>query len=57
MMNTRGLVELIVLNLGLEYGLLTEHTFSVMVLMCLFTTFMTCPLINWVGNHILSLSI
>ena len=46
LMNTRGLVELIVLNLGVQYGLLTTETFSVMVLMCLFTTFLTCPLVN-----------
>lgn len=47
-MNTRGLIELIVLNLGLQFGLLTTETFSVMVLMCLFTTFLTYPLVTLV---------
>jgi hypothetical protein len=45
-MNTKGLVELIVLNVGLNAGILTTKTFSVMVLMALFTTFMTSPLIE-----------
>ncbi len=47
LMNTRGLVELIVLNLGMESGILTIRTFSVMVIMCLFTTFITCPCVNF----------
>jgi len=46
LMNTRGLVELIVLNLGLSAGILNTKTFSVMVIMCLFTTFITCPLVE-----------
>jgi hypothetical protein len=46
LMNTRGLVELIVLNVGLQAGILNTRTFSVMVIMCLFTTFMTYPLIS-----------
>lgn len=46
LMNTRGLVELIVLNLGLSSGILNIKTFSVMVIMCLFTTFITCPLVD-----------
>ena len=41
LMNTRGLVELIVLNLGVTAGVLNVKTFSVMVIMCLFTTFIT----------------
>ena len=40
LMNTRGLVELIVLNLGVSAGILSTKTFSVMVVMCLVTTFM-----------------
>lgn len=45
LMNTRGLVELIVLNLGLQANILDVKTFSVMVIMCLFTTFITSPLV------------
>jgi Kef-type K+ transport system membrane component KefB len=48
LMNTRGLIELIVLNLGREAGILSTRTFTVMVLMCLFTTFITCPCIELV---------
>ena len=47
-MNTRGLVELIVLNLGLSSGILNTKTFSVMVIMCLFTTFTTCPIVSFI---------
>jgi hypothetical protein len=46
LMNTRGLVELIVLNVGLQSGILNTRTFSVMVIMCLFTTFITSPLVS-----------
>lgn len=48
LMNTRGLIELIVLNLGRSSGILNEKTFAVMVIMCLFTTFLTCPLLNYI---------
>ena len=47
-MNTRGLVEIIVLNLGIQSGILNSKVFTVMVIMCLVTTFMTCPLVNYV---------
>ena len=46
LMNTRGLIELIVLNIGLTSGILNEATFAVMVIMCLFTTCLTCPLVD-----------
>jgi hypothetical protein len=50
-MNTRGLMELIVLNIGLDLGVLSPKIFAMMVIMALVTTFMTGPtldLINWV---------
>jgi Kef-type K+ transport system membrane component KefB len=47
MMNTRGLVELIVLNVGLESGILSATLFSMMVMMALVTTFMATPLMDW----------
>jgi Kef-type K+ transport system membrane component KefB len=40
LMNTKGLVELIVLNLGLQGGVITPKIFSIFVIMALFTTFM-----------------
>lgn len=46
LMNTRGLVELVVLNAGLELGILTPALFTMMVIMALFTTFMTTPLLG-----------
>jgi Kef-type K+ transport system membrane component KefB len=50
MMNTRGLVELIVLNVGLESGILSGTLFSMMVLMALVTTFMATPLMDWTAG-------
>jgi hypothetical protein len=47
-MNTRGLVELIVLNIGRSFNVLNDRAFSIMVLMCLVTTFITCPLVHLV---------
>ena len=49
LMNTRGLVELIVLNIGYELGILSAQVFAMMVIMALVTTFMTGPLLG-VGN-------
>ncbi len=46
LMNTRGLVELIVLNLGYDLGILPSKIFGMMVLMALTTTFMTGPLLS-----------
>src|SRR6185295_17494768 len=43
LMNTRGLIELIVLNIGYDLGVLSPMVFTMMVLMALVTTFMTCP--------------
>jgi Kef-type K+ transport system membrane component KefB len=46
LLNTRGLVELVVLNLGLDLGILTPALFSMMVVMALVTTLMTSPALN-----------
>lgn len=46
LMNTRGLVELIVLNIGLDLGVLTPRLFTMLVLMALATTMMTSPLLT-----------
>lgn len=48
LMNTRGLVELIVLNIGLDLGILTPQVFAMMIVMALFTTCMTGPLLSLV---------
>jgi Kef-type K+ transport system membrane component KefB len=46
LMNTRGLMELIVLNLGYDLGILSQKVFAIMVIMALSTTFMTGPLLE-----------
>jgi Kef-type K+ transport system membrane component KefB len=48
LMNTRGLVELVVLNVGLDLGILSPALFTMFVLMALATTLMTSPILNWV---------
>jgi Kef-type K+ transport system membrane component KefB len=48
LMNTRGLMELVILNIGLDLGIISTALFSMMVLMALVTTFMTSPLLEWV---------
>ena len=53
LMNTRGLVELVILNIGLDLGVLSPSLFSIMVLMALATTLMTTPLLAliWRGER------
>ena len=50
LMNTRGLVELVVLNIGYDLHILTPQVFTMMVLMALVTTFMTNPAINLINK-------
>lgn len=45
LMNTKGLVELIVLNIGKDRGVLTDEVFAIMVLMAIFTTCITTPIV------------
>ncbi|MCL7046373.1 hypothetical protein MKW94_023575 [Papaver nudicaule] len=45
LMNSKGLVELIVLNIGKDRKVLNDQTFAIMVLMALFTTFITTPIV------------
>lgn len=45
LMNTRGLIQLVVLNIGLDIGVISPALFAMMVLMALVTTFMTTPLL------------
>lgn len=48
LMNTRGLMELVILNVGLDIGVISPALFTMMVLMALVTTFMTTPLLVWI---------
>jgi Kef-type K+ transport system membrane component KefB len=48
LMNARGLMELIILNIGLQKGLIQPALFSIMVMMAIITTLMTSPLFELV---------
>src|SRR5688572_2360670 len=47
LMNTRGLMELVILNIGLQEGVITTAVFAMMVIMALVTTAMTTPVLYW----------
>ena len=49
LMNTRGLMELVVLNIGYDLGVLSSEIFTMMVIMALVTTFMTGPAIDLIN--------
>src|SRR5687767_16027462 len=48
LMNTRGLMELVILNIGRELGVITDAVFAMMVIMALVTTALTTPILNLV---------
>jgi hypothetical protein len=50
LMNTRGLMELVVLNIGYDLGILSPEIFAIMVLMALATTLMTSPLLTLINK-------
>lgn len=50
LMNTRGLMELIVLNIGFDLGILSPEVFTMMVIMALVTTLMTGPSLNLINR-------
>jgi len=47
LMNTRGLMELIVLNIGLDLQVISPMLFAMMVIMALTTTMITAPVLRW----------
>ncbi|HKV41085.1 MAG TPA: cation:proton antiporter [Blastocatellia bacterium] len=47
LMNTRGLMELVVLNIGLDLGVISPALFSMMVVMAIVTTMMAAPVLRW----------
>lgn len=51
LMNTRGLMELVALNIGYEMGVLPPSIFVILVIMALVTTFMTTPLLHLVERY------
>jgi Kef-type K+ transport system membrane component KefB len=48
LMNARGLIELILLNIGLEAGIITPTLFTILVIVAVVTTLMTSPIFEWV---------
>ncbi|MEJ7914400.1 MAG: cation:proton antiporter, partial [Chitinophagaceae bacterium] len=51
LINTRGLMELIILNIGYDLGVLDSEIFTMMVLMALVTTFMTGPVLDYMDRQ------
>lgn len=51
LMNTRGLMELVILNVGLDIGVLSPTLFAMMVVMALVTTALTTPLLDALEHH------
>jgi len=47
LMNTRGLMELVILTIGLDLGVISPALFAMLVMMALATTFMTTPILQW----------
>jgi Kef-type K+ transport system membrane component KefB len=57
LMNARGLIELILLNIGLQAGIITPTLFTILVLVAIVTTLMASPVFEWVyGRHHRALS-
>ena len=47
LMNSRGLMELIIINIGLQRGVISEGLFAILVIMAVITTLMASPLFDW----------
>jgi Kef-type K+ transport system membrane component KefB len=52
LMNTRGLMELVVLNIGYDLGVLSPEIFAMLVIMALVTTFMTGPALDLINKFL-----
>lgn len=52
LMNARGLMELIIINIGLQAGIISEGLFATLVIMAVVTTLMTSPLFDWLVGSI-----
>jgi hypothetical protein len=50
LMNTRGLMELVAINIGYDLGVISSEIFVMLVLMALITTFMTSPMLSLIGK-------
>lgn len=56
LMNARGLMELIIINIGLQRGIISEELFAALVIMAVVTTLMASPIFDWLvrgsGNKV-----
>jgi nucleotide-binding universal stress UspA family protein len=52
LMNTRGLMELVILNVGRDLGVISEAVFAMMVIMAIVTTALTTPILHWVHPQV-----
>jgi Kef-type K+ transport system membrane component KefB len=52
LMNTRGLMELVILNIGRDLGVITDELFAMMVIMAIVTTALTTPILHWVRPEV-----
>ncbi len=52
LMNTRGLMQLVVLNIGYDLGVLSPQIFTMMIIMALVTTFMTGPALDLINKYL-----
>jgi Kef-type K+ transport system membrane component KefB len=50
LMNVRGLMELIIINIGLERGIISQGLFAMLVIMAIVTTVMASPLFDWLAG-------
>ncbi len=50
LMNARGLMELIIINIGLQRGIISEGLFAVLVIMAIITTLMASPVFDPAGR-------
>ena len=51
LMNARGLMELIIINIGLQRGIISEGLFAILVIMAVITTLMASPLFEYLMRH------
>ena len=51
LMNARGLMQLIALNVGLQAGIASKDLFTSLVLVALVTTIMTAPMLSWLDHR------
>ncbi len=48
LMNARGLMELIIINIGMQQGVITQRLYTIMVIMAIVTTLMASPIFQWI---------